>query len=440
MITPLTLPRLDRLSIRKRLGLGVAVLVLPLLLVTFSGYLLFHYALEMMDEIYEEVSDQFVPVTTLQEKLLRSVMPPNDYLIHGNLEERQQFQMLRREVDEGFKIVLALTFSDPQNRASIVNAQMLWLDAVKLSDEILAMEKPLGSAAGAHRMEILDGLVDQIYIQLKYATASTVSDLRSRHHLIHQMRLKISMVIIVFIIMISVVALIGSLLIRRWVITPLAELETGAQQLAEGQLDFRLSVHSDDEIGRVARTFNDMAAALKHDREILRNLSIHDTLTGLLNRKELERLLDIELTRALRHGHKVALLMIDVDHFKKVNDNYGHPAGDVVLKNVAHRLGNSLRPSDLIARYGGEEFIIMLPHTDSNGAAAFGERLCAYLRSTPVDVSATIQPVITVSVGIAIFPSDGENIASLTEAADQAMYAAKSAGRNRCCLYAEISL
>jgi len=237
--------------------------------------------------------------------------------------------------------------------------------------------------------------------------------------------------------MVSMIALAGSLLIRRWVIAPLAELEIGAQELAEGQLDYRIPVHSNDEIGRVARTFNEMASALKHDRDILRDLTIHDTLTGLLNRKEFERLLDLEMTRAARHGHEIALLMIDIDHFKSVNDRYGHQAGDEVLKIVASRLQASLRPNDVVARYGGEEFIVMLPETDKKGANAFGERLCAFVRALPVDVSATVQPIVTVSGGMSLFPVDGDTKQSLTEAADKALYAAKSAGRNRCCHYAE---
>lgn len=426
-----------RLSLRQRLGLGVAVLVLPLLLVSFSGYLLFQYALEMMDDMYMEVSQEFVPVTTLQETLLRAVMPANDYLIHGNRDERRRFQLLRSEVDEGFEAALAVQFDEPRKHANVVRAHTLWMAATRLSEELLAMEKPMGSAAGAELMERMDGLVDEVYDQLEYACSSTVSDLRSQHELLHKMRLRLNLVIVVFVIVLSVVALAGALLIRRWIIAPLAELEVGAQELAAGQLDYRISVHSNDEIGSVARTFNEMAAALKHDRDILRDLTIHDSLTGLLNRKEFERLLDLEMKRALRHGREIALLMIDIDHFKKVNDSHGHPAGDEVLKGVADRIRASLRPSDAVARYGGEEFIVMLPESDKRGADAFGERLCAFVRARPIDVSATVQPVITVSGGIAMFPADGDTKQGLIEAADKTLYAAKSAGRNRCCRFSE---
>ena len=94
----------------------------------------------MMDKLYEKVSLEFVPVSILQAALLRSAMPANDYLIHGNKNERQQFQILRQEVDTGFNIVSNLTFSDPQNNTRVANAQILWLDAVKTSNEILSID------------------------------------------------------------------------------------------------------------------------------------------------------------------------------------------------------------------------------------------------------------------------------------------------------------
>lgn len=433
-----SLPVLEQLSIRKRLGLGVAILVLPLLVITFSGYLLLHYSLEMVELMHEDVAEEFIPVTTLRERILRSVMPANDYLIHGNLNEREQFQLLRREVDHAFTTVLAIRFTDPQKTIRIQNSHALWQKVVQLNHDILFLEHPLGNASGASNMEQLDWLVDQIHSQLEYVSALTINELRTRHELLHQMRLKISAVIIVFLITVSLVVLAGSLLIRRWVITPLAELESGAQQLADGQLDYRINVNTKDEISKVAHTFNVMAAALKHERETLHSLAVHDNLTGLFNRKEFERLMTIELMRASRHNLELAVLMVDIDFFKNVNDQYGHSAGDAVLKNVASRLSDSLRPSDVLARYGGEEFIVMLPQTSLQGAAALGERLCAQVRAAPIVVSSRIQPVITISVGIAMYTADLDNITSLVDAADKALYAAKNTGRNRIYLYQDL--
>jgi len=198
-------------------------------------------------------------------------------------------------------------------------------------------------------------------------------------------------------------------------------------------------VTSSDEIGSVARTFNEMAAALSRDRDILHKLSIHDPLTGLLNRKEFQRLLELEITRSQRHGRTMAVLMIDIDYFKIINDRYGHPAGDTVLRSVADRILSALRPNDLVARYGGEEFIVMLTETDETGATAIAERLCTQVRATPFDVTPVIQPIVTVSVGVAVYPHDADSLQGLTEAADKAMYGAKAAGRDRTLQYEKLS-
>jgi diguanylate cyclase (GGDEF)-like protein len=434
-----SIPGFKKLSIRKRLGLGVAILVMPLLVVTFSGYLLFHYALEMMDHMYEEVYEEFVPITTLRERILHSLMPANDYLVHGDLIERKHYHKLRQEVADAFSIALTIQFTNPQKSARILSSHDLWKQVDQLSTDILALEDPQGNVTGAQKMEQLDWLVDQIHEQLGYVASISITELRTRHQLLHDIRLKISAVIVVFVLMVSAAVLVGSLLIRRWVIMPLTELETGAQQLADGDLDYRIEVNSEDEISRVAHTFNEMASALKHDREILHSLTIHDNLTGLLNRREFERLLNIELLRSLRHEFEFAVIMVDIDHFKKINDSFGHPAGDTVLKAVAIRISESLRPSDVLARYGGEEFIILLPQTGSHGATTYGQRLCTLLSSTPVDITAAIQPVVTVSAGIAIYPADHDNLANLINAADKALYAAKAAGRNRCYLYKDLA-
>jgi diguanylate cyclase (GGDEF)-like protein len=433
------LARLNDLSLRQRLGLGMAVLALPLLLLTFSGYLLFQYAIETMDESYEEINERFIPITTLQETLLRAVMPPNDYLIHGDTDERQRFQMLRQEVDEGFEHALNVRFEDTRKHATVLRAQSLWHEAIVLSEKLLALEDPRNSKNGAELMERLDRRVDEVYDQLEYVCTSTVAEVNNRHEMLHGLHVKINIAIFAFIALVSVFALIGVVLIKRWIIAPLDELQAGAEQFAVMQLDYRIPVHSTDEIGLAAQTFNNMAAALKHDREILRDLSINDPLTGLFNRKEFERLLDLEVARSQRHGQVMSLLMVDVDFFKRINDSYGHPAGDVVLRNIADRLTKSLRPNDIVARYGGEEFIILLPETDAAGAASLAERVGCKVRETPVNIAQDIQPVVTVSIGIAVYPLDTNSVEELIQAADKALYAAKDSGRNRYCLFSGLA-
>lgn len=163
----------------------------------------------------------------------------------------------------------------------------------------------------------------------------------------------------------------------------------------------------------------------------LRQLATRDELTGLLNRREFDRILNEEQERALRFGHPLALVMLDIDHFKSVNDRHGHPAGDVVLREVAQRLVRHVRTVDRVARFGGEEFGLILMQTDTVAALDVARRVCASVRDQRVRVGETLMLEITASAGVASLPADAATAAELLAAADRALYAAKAAGRNR---------
>jgi diguanylate cyclase (GGDEF)-like protein len=159
--------------------------------------------------------------------------------------------------------------------------------------------------------------------------------------------------------------------------------------------------------------------------------SITDGLTGVWNYRYFQTALAKEVERAARFGRPLALLMLDLDHFKRVNDEHGHPRGDAVLAELAHRLRAQVREVDTIARYGGEEMIIVLPETELDGAQVVAERICSAVRQTPFGDADEEPLLITVSIGFAAFPQHGETMAGLVRSADDAMYAAKREGRDR---------
>jgi diguanylate cyclase (GGDEF)-like protein len=159
-------------------------------------------------------------------------------------------------------------------------------------------------------------------------------------------------------------------------------------------------------------------------------LAITDPLTGLYNRRHFENVLAKEVRRAVRYGSSLACMMIDIDHFKKINDEYGHHAGDQVLKNVAQILEDNVRGIDTVARWGGEEFIIILPHIKKEDAMQPAARIKeAVAQHTFPELSGK---KVTVSIGIASVPDPSiDNEEKLINAADFAMYEAKNKGRNR---------
>ena len=166
-------------------------------------------------------------------------------------------------------------------------------------------------------------------------------------------------------------------------------------------------------------------------RENLRQQTIRDALTGLYNRRFLEESLNREIARCKRNGTVFGVLMIDVDHFKRFNDTFGHDAGDGVLREVARGLQENTREGDIVCRFGGEEFIVVLPDTDRRGAATRAGRILCVVRDLHVTHNDKTLGSITTSIGLAMYPQNGETVKALIQSADQALYAAKGAGRDR---------
>lgn len=169
----------------------------------------------------------------------------------------------------------------------------------------------------------------------------------------------------------------------------------------------------------------------------LSELATMDALTGQYNRRETERIMAEEVARAERYQRSLAVLWVDLDHFKRVNDNYGHGVGDQVLRAVSQRMADTIRSVDTLGRYGGEEFIVVLPEMAEQDALDAAERLRREVADQPIRLDQGRSLSLTISIGVSVFPAHGRTAEDLLEAADRAMYTAKEAGRNRVSLARE---
>jgi diguanylate cyclase (GGDEF)-like protein len=218
-------------------------------------------------------------------------------------------------------------------------------------------------------------------------------------------------------------------------VRPLHALSDCARRLRDGENDVELPVvNSADEVGVLARSFGEMVKSLKRANEVLEQLAITDGLTKIHNHRFFQDQLGREIKRSDRTSAPLALVLVDIDDFKALNDRYGHSAGDGVLERLAALLVGETRDQDLVARYGGEEFAVLAPGTDRAGALALAEKLRITASESFFDVAGS-RIAITVSVGVAVYHGDRE---AFFHEADRALYAAKGAGKD-CVVAADVA-
>ena len=245
--------------------------------------------------------------------------------------------------------------------------------------------------------------------------------------------------------LLTILATMFSIMIvmEHQIIRPLHRLRVLAREIGSGNLSVRVNTtNANDEIGELATAFEDMAGSLEQSNERIQFLAYHDSLTGLPNRTMFRKYLDRTIEHARRNHLTLALLFLDIDDFKRINDTMGHQAGDILLREIADRLTKVLRggdfiahdhthskPGETLARLGGDEFIILLPNIKDNFVPSVVAERLIDLITKPVKISGH-ECFVSASIGITLYPSDGKTADELIKNADIAMYHAKDRGKN----------
>ncbi|MFQ5509041.1 MAG: diguanylate cyclase [Leptospirillia bacterium] len=429
-----------RRSIKIRFALASLAIALPLVALSVLSFGFFDRFSETGDQLVARATDEMLPISRLQTLVLLSAQPPHEYLIQGDARQIGKFAPLADEVERIFDQRAEVWVDEPLLTSLLENARAEWDKSRVRAGQLLAMQPPLAQGAvpfmadyDRHRERTVAAL-DRLYTVIESAGHAGWAAARQEV----ERRL---VVVIGVIWMLLAVAFGGAVFLIRSILGPLRRMQRMTERLAEGDLSQRVEIDREDELGRLVHAFNRMVHELEKSQAKLKYLSVHDELTGLLNRRALLQYLNDELERSERFRKPCTLLMVDIDYFKQINDNHGHMVGDRVLRMVAETLAATVRAVDRVARYGGEEFLIILPETNISGARALADRIREAVAERGIDLAEKLPSQLsvhmTVSVGVAAYPADGKTLSALISAVDEAMYRAIRGGRNRVCVYRE---
>lgn len=398
----------------------MGLMLLPIVALAVGAFFSSRAMVTAIEEVVLEQVHELDPVSNLLRLVLRAGMAPHDYLVTGNEAERGEFERLAGEADALFaRLEGAGVFHSQEERLLLREAREDWRAARQLGRELLEVRRPVG-AGEAQRMKAFDHHLDRAGEVLARLYDRVLQEARGYQERSRAVQARETTLLVVVSLLSLVLAGVAAALLSRSIVVPVRALQDGILRFAEGDHSFRVALDGTDEFGQLAETMNQLAERLETDQ-----------LTGVTSRGALQRRLRAEVHRSRRFQRPVSVLMVDVDHFKRVNDQHGHPAGDRALCAVADRLSRGLRAVDTVARFGGEEFVLVLAETDGPGARAVAERVREAVAAEPVAVGEASAIRVTVSVGVATFPGDAGEDAALLAAADRALYAAKQWGRNR---------
>jgi two-component system, cell cycle response regulator len=407
------------LSLRMRFAFGIGAVLLPVLLLAAASSVASRSTLENFEDVASSATKEAIPLAELKAQMLVARAASYDEVLDGE----PGFTGAAAEVERRFDKLLGTEGLD-DNRVLVASAQRSWDQARDIVESAAVLpaeerfaemenaavfyrsaDKDLGAAGRAAINEQTEKLADARALDRRTQRTAVV------------------------LLMAAIVAgIIAAWSLGRSLLRPLDVLKHGASRLRQRDLKHRVQLDRRDEIGEVADGFNRMAEEIERVQRVLLQRALLDPLTKLGNRPLLMDRVGHALERGRRDETDIALLMVDLDGFKPVNDQYGHLAGDQVLADVAERLKNCLRGQDSAARLGGDEFAVLLEDLQTvNEAVDVAERIKNALLTGFQVGDGTLH--ISASVGIAVARPDS-TVDSLLREADVAMYDAKRAGKN----------
>jgi diguanylate cyclase (GGDEF)-like protein len=413
-------------SLRFWLVLCSSLALFPLLGAAAIGYFLHDATVEgPLREIFREEHLVRAPLQRLPSQLWEAIMPLTNYAAAGEQRHADRFRQEVAEANQAFESLMRAAEPYPATTKALLDAREWWSAAATRGNIFIESPPESRPVDDLEKIETMIDRAGQILTQLHEVVAE---DIERRQDEVQNSTLHEEVIAFVFSVAFMLLSLTA---IDRSLGGSINQLVEGATRLAAGDRSYVVNVTLPPELRKVATAFNLMTTRIAEQEKALSEAARTDGLTGLFNRREFDRALSEELRRSQRSGEPFSLVMIDIDHFKKFNDTYGHQGGDAALKAVAETVRATLRDIDKAFRYGGEEMAILLPNSDAQAALQAAERLRDRIAHHVVDLGDGRQASVTGSMGVSAAGPQNRTAEQLIAEADARLYRSKAEGRNR---------
>ena len=417
-------------SLRFWVGLGMLIALLPVVLSAAGGYLLLNCGvIAPFHDVTSRQREQMIPTQGLRILIWETLSPVDEFIEDGNPIHLSVYRNLRTQIETRFTTLNDALRSEPAVQATLERARNDWTAAERHATELISVVRAAGDAEKNAIFQRYHGEIAAASDKLAAVYATIATRIDEDHDMaVRFYERSLWLAGIAGAVSLLTVAS-GVLLIGRILSKSVDRLVDGASRFAEGDRAHRIDIQLPPELHRVAEEFNHMIGRIRESEAVLDELAHKDSLTGLSNRRAFEESFSDMQARLQRHAEPAALLAVDIDHFKRINDELGHAAGDAVLRAVASEMTRNVRPFDKVFRIGGEEFLVLLPQA----GLAKGQEVAERLRETIAGLSIPFdESVIRTSVSIGVVEISGSaDCASVVGSADEALYQAKKDGRNR---------
>lgn len=409
---------------------GMLLAIAPVTAAAVGGFVLFNNGvLASFQDITDRQRTEIVPAQRVNLSIWDAANALDEFVEDGSLVNQSNYREERSTIDADLAALLGSIGDDPASKALALGAQHDWQSAASLGNELLSVRRPPGDPSVTEQIERFDGAVraasDKLERLIERLEADVGLDQQNADRAYERALWLAAIAAGVCLLAMGS----GALLIGRVMSASVDRLVDGALRFAEGDRSHRIDVQIPPELRRVADEFNRMITKIHAFEDMLSDRALKDVLTGLPNRRAFDEAIGQNWSRMQQFGDPFSVVLLDVDHFKRVNDTHGHGAGDDVLRSVARAIADQLRTAHPAFRTGGEEFAVIVPNSSASEGQVIAERLRAAVKVREVPVPGG-EINVTVSAGVADSHRSVDS-REMLQAADAALYRAKTSGRDR---------